>query len=99
MPLLPEIAELDAYRLEKDWTWEQLSAAMGRANIPMSPRTLHYLIKRAPADAKPLDRTLHKIRKFLVAMHEADRRRQSRQKAARRAAANKPAAVDTSASV
>jgi len=96
MPL-PEIAELDAYRLEKDWTWEKLSEAMRRTNIDMSPRTLHYLVKRAPADAKPLDRTLHKIRKFLVAMHEADRRRQLRQKSARSRAGLKPSA-DTSAS-
>jgi hypothetical protein len=62
----PELAELDAYRLDHDLTWAQLAAEMAKADLPMSPRTLHYLVKRAPVDAKPLDRTLHKIRVFLA---------------------------------
>jgi hypothetical protein len=65
----PEVAELDAYRLDHDLTWAQLAAEMARADLPMSPRTLHYLVKRAPPEARPLDRTLHKIRVFLAKRH------------------------------
>ena len=78
--MLPELAELNAYRLEKDWSFEQLTTAMRRAKIEMSPRTLHYLIRRAPVDSKPLDRTVHKLRKFLahVRVHDAAVARRSR---------------------
>ena len=82
----PEYAELDAYRLSKDWTWAELSAAMGRAGITMPLRTLHYLLRQAPADAKPHDRTLYKIRQFLKIVRAAERRRATRRKAQRAAA-------------
>jgi hypothetical protein len=62
----PELAELDAYRLDHDLTWDQLAQEMAKADLPMSPRTLHHLVKRAHPDTKPLDRTLHKIRVFLA---------------------------------
>ena len=42
----PELAELDAYRLDHDLTWAQLAAEMARADLPMSPRTLHYWCKQ-----------------------------------------------------
>jgi hypothetical protein len=74
----PEFAELDTYRLDRDWTWAELSAAMGERDIQMSPRTLHYLLKAAPADAKPHDRTLHKIQKFLAHTRQASQRRARR---------------------
>ena len=60
-----EFAALDAYRLDRDWTWQQLAEDMAAHNVAIPARTLHYLCKRAPKNAKPLDRTLHKIRKFL----------------------------------
>lgn len=72
MAILPECAELDAYRLENDWTFEQLASAMkltrlgprgGTCFIPM--RTLHYLLKQMPPNAAPRERTLYKMREFL----------------------------------
>jgi len=65
----PEYAELAAYRLEKDWTWDQLAAAMGEAGVPMSPRTLTHSLRH---DARPYERTLHKIRKFLAHVRATD---------------------------
>jgi hypothetical protein len=61
----------------------------------MSPRTLHYLLVRAPADAKPLDRTLFKIRRFLEHARAVEKRRRARRRNQSRAAA----AAATSASV
>jgi hypothetical protein len=63
--MVPEFAELESYRLASNWTWAQLATEMADHDVPMSPRTLHYLVKSAPADAKPHDRTLYKIRVFL----------------------------------
>lgn len=76
-----ELAELDALRLDRDWTWAELSAAMDARGVEMSPRTLHYLLKRAPAQAQPLDRTLHKIRTYLATVKADARRRARRRKA------------------
>jgi hypothetical protein len=85
---LPECVELDAIRLDRDWTWAQLAAAMKRAGVDVSPRTLHYILKRAPEDSKPLDRTLYKIRKFLKHIRATERRRLSRHKTVAQSAAN-----------
>jgi len=76
----PEFAALDAYRLDHDWTWQQLANAMAKAECAVPYRTLHYLVKRAPRNAKPLDRTMHKIRKFLelIADEKKPRRRSRR---------------------
>lgn len=64
--MLPDIrTDLDRYRVESDWTWEQLSHDMRRHRIIMSPRTLNYICSRAPADYQPRDRTLHKIQLYL----------------------------------
>lgn len=79
--LLPECAELDAYRLARDWTWEKLAEAMAEQGITMSPRTLHYLVKRAHPDIRPRDRTLYKIREFLKYVRVVEKRRMSRRKA------------------
>jgi hypothetical protein len=72
---LPECLALDAYRLDQDWTWAELAKAMERAKVPINARTLHYLLKRAPADARMTDRTLYKIRKFLNGLSRAERQR------------------------
>jgi len=74
----PEFAELDAHRLEHDWTWEELAAAMERARTPVAARTLHYLCKRLPEDGHALDRTLYKIRKYLEGVRVADKRAAAR---------------------
>jgi hypothetical protein len=89
---LPECLALDAHRLDKDWTFKQLGADMARAGIALSPRTLHYLIKRAPADSMPLDRTLYKIRKYLKLVAESEKRRRARSR-------RRPSAAQASASV
>lgn len=102
MPV-PECAKLDTYRIARDWTFAQLAHAMGKAvGARMSPRTLHYLLKRAPVDARPLDRTLHKIRLYLAYLDaQARRAKAKRRRAAKRAAPARAAAATptTSASV
>jgi hypothetical protein len=74
----PEFAELNAYRLERDWTWPELAADMERHRVGVSPRTLHYVCKRMPADGHALDRTLHKIRKYLVIARASLKRSEAR---------------------
>jgi len=64
-----EYAALDAYRLEKDWTWPQLAAAMAEAGAPISSRTLYLLLK---SDHAGYDRTLHKVRRFLAHVRATD---------------------------
>jgi len=66
--MLTECAELEAFRLARNWTWLELSERMAEYGIDVSPRTLHYVINRR--SARPLDRTLHKIRQFLKATAE-----------------------------
>jgi hypothetical protein len=63
------IAALDNYRIERDWSFEELATAMKRHKCVISKRTLHYLCKRLPAEANPLDRTVYKIKKFLKSRH------------------------------
>ncbi len=82
--LLPECAELDAYRLARDWTFQQLSDAMREIDINLAPRTLHYILKRAPVGHRPLDRTLYKINLFLKHVRAVEARRASRRKSARK---------------
>lgn len=78
---MPEYAELDAYRLEKDWSWAQLAEAMKAAGAPVTAANLHFLCTRAVAGKmtpvkrqpkQPQDRTIYKIRKFLGYVHEND---------------------------
>jgi hypothetical protein len=70
----PEFSELDLIRLDHDWTWEELAADMARADVVISPRTLHYLCKRLPVNGHALDRTVHKIRKYLAHVRAAEQR-------------------------
>jgi hypothetical protein len=69
--LPPEYEELDAYRLEKDWSWDELSRATVRARCGLPIKTLHHLIRRAQIMV-PRDRTLYKIRKFLIWIEDND---------------------------
>jgi hypothetical protein len=77
----PEYEELDAYRLQKDWTFEELAQAMARVGVHMSPRTLHYLVKRSKPGSHPLDRTLFKINTYLEHVRAAKRRRRPTRRA------------------
>jgi hypothetical protein len=65
MTLSPELIALDRYRVEKDMTWHDLSAAMKAAGHAMPARTLHYLCRRSNEHAMMRDRTMFKIRAFL----------------------------------
>jgi len=76
--LRAKLKQLDAIRLAHDWTWNELSASMAAAHAEISPRTLHYLIKRAGANAKPIDRTVHKIGVYLEHVREMARRQRVR---------------------
>lgn len=87
-----ERARLDRYRLERGWSWQQLSDAMARLNIELSPRTLHYIVKGAPVGYQPHDRTLYKIKRFWKRMRDTEVRRKSRRKALRKPVAG-PASV------
>lgn len=61
---LPEIAELDEYRLSHDLTWDQLAVVTAAHGFVLSSRTLYHIVKRGQ---RPMDRTLYKIRQFLKA--------------------------------
>ena len=80
-----EFLDLDAHRLDHDWSWSQLAEAMHDAGIEFAARTLHYLCKRQPADAHARDRTLHKVRKYLAYVAAAEKRAADRRR--RKAAA------------
>lgn len=65
--MLREFVALEAYRLERNLDWLRLSLEMGQARAGVPPRTLYYWCKdRAPKGTAPLDRTMHRVRKFLV---------------------------------
>ncbi len=76
----PEFAELEAYRLDHDLTWDELAADMARVAITIPARTLHYVCKRLPADGHAQDRTLHKIRKYLAHVRAAEARAATRRR-------------------
>jgi hypothetical protein len=66
-------AELNRLRLENDWTWEQLAAEVRRVTgLHISVRTLHFNLRIADPNARPTDRTVFKIQKFLDAYHAAE---------------------------
>lgn len=71
--VMPEFRDLDAYRLEKDWSWTDLAKAMKAANYPVSMRQLHFLCTDATDDHRPRDRTIYKIRRFLDHLRSYDR--------------------------
>jgi len=60
--MLPELIELETFRLERDWTYEQLIHDMRLKRIRLSLSTIYFLLKR---NGKPTDRTLHKLRLYL----------------------------------
>lgn len=78
--MLSEVRALEALRLNRDWTFAELSAAMAKLDLYVSPRTLHYLIKNMPPQARPLDRTMFKLQKFLAHMKRLDAQTKSRRR-------------------
>jgi len=63
-----EYAALNALRIDRDWTWDQLADEIEKAGAgKISSRTLHYLLTRPDTNAR--DRTNHKIRVFLKHAH------------------------------
>jgi hypothetical protein len=65
------VERLDAVRLSNDWSFRQLSAEMERVGITLSAQTLHQLL--TDREAKPYDRTLHKVRRYLDERKSAKR--------------------------
>lgn len=78
--MLSEVRALEAIRLTRDWTFAELSAAMAKLDLYVSPRTLHYLVKEMPREAKPFDRTMFKLQKFLAHMKRLDAQAHSRRR-------------------
>ena len=60
-----ELRDLAAIRLERDWTYEELAQAIGGVR----PSTIHRLL--TTPNAKPNERTGHKIRQFLDRVRRA----------------------------
>jgi len=65
--MLTEYEKLESYRIDRDWTWDELAHDMAEKGCQIPARTLHYLLKRAKRTARPLERTLHKLRQYLEA--------------------------------
>jgi hypothetical protein len=88
------LRELDAIRLDHDWTFAVLADRMAAAvGVRFAPRTLYYLLKRLPPAAEPHDRTVHKIQTYLDHMRRDPAERQR----VRKAAAKKAAAAKVTA--
>lgn len=58
--MLPELEELNRIRLDEDKTFGQLAAEVGLSD----QSTLHRILSGAH---QPMERTLHKIRRYLTA--------------------------------
>jgi hypothetical protein len=63
-----EIDELNAIRLDRDWSYQELADDMEAAGHGVPSKTLHALLTQRP---KPYDRTLYKIRKYLEHLRTA----------------------------
>jgi len=63
---MKEAEQLNAYRLERDLTWEGLAFDMRTRGIVIPSRTLYYLVKENPSVDRVRELTLGKIRKFLA---------------------------------
>jgi DNA-binding Xre family transcriptional regulator len=73
MDMLPELVELNRIRLDEDKSYGELAAEIGLAD----QSTLHRLLK---SPRVPLDRTLHKIRRFLDERRAAEAPKSKRRK-------------------
>jgi hypothetical protein len=75
------IEQLATYRLERDLTFEQLSAEMGKAGYAIRARSLHLMLTHR-LRTEPHDRTLYKVRRFLEHVRPTKRRARSEGSAA-----------------
>jgi hypothetical protein len=69
------IERLATYRLERDLSFEQLSAEMDKAGYAIRARSLHLMLTHR-LRTEPLDRTLYKVRRFLEQVRPPKRRRE-----------------------
>lgn len=67
--MLPEYEQLHQLRLDRDWTFKQLSDAMQQFGLPLAPRTLNYLLTHETRQQRTRERTAHKVRQFLARVH------------------------------
>jgi hypothetical protein len=78
------VDQLAAYRLERDLTYEALANEMNRAGISINMRSLHLALTKR---AKPRERTLYKINRYIDYLDGAGKKKTTRGKKARRPAA------------
>jgi transcriptional regulator with XRE-family HTH domain len=76
------IDRLAALRLDRDWSYRQLSDDMARVGVRASQQTLHQILN--DRSLTPYDRTLHKIRVYLDTL-DAERSGKRRRKSGRAA--------------
>jgi hypothetical protein len=87
-----DLFELNGLRLEHDWTFPELAAAMAKAGCPVTRTTLYNSL-RPGSTTVPYERTLHKMRRFVEQQRMtaearlADRAQARAERARRRAAA------------
>ena len=86
--MLKAVHALNQLRLDQDLSFRALAKAMRLAGFRVHPSTLLQLIRKP--DARPHDRTLHKIEKFLASIHDAP--------PAKRSARRRRSATEVSAS-
>jgi len=86
--MLKAVHALNQVRLDQDLSFRALAKKMRLAGFHVHPSTLLQLIRKP--DARPHDRTLHKIEKFLESIHDAP--------TAKRSARRRRTATEVSAS-
>jgi hypothetical protein len=65
--MLPECVTINTLRLDRDWSWKTLAHMISQANdVPIAWRTVHYLLTQPDTPTRARDRTLHKLKKFVV---------------------------------
>lgn len=70
LPIADVIARLNAFRLDRDMTWMQLTALAQHLDISISMRTLNIIM--TGRGRVPRDRTAHKLRKLLERLDALD---------------------------
>ena len=78
--LLPDVARLAQYRLERDLSFDQLAAAMQAAGFNVKSRGLANVLQGRLKES-PRDRMLYKIRTFLALLEKAPRQKAAKRRA------------------
>ena len=78
--LLPDVARLAQYRLERDLSFDQLAAAMQAAGFNVKSRGLANVLQGRLKES-PRDRMLYKIHAFLAMVEKAPRRKPAKRRA------------------